>query len=55
LLEKLNLLFQRIIVPPSVMRELGVKEKEYFQNLDLLSVEEPHDRRLVLVLKTIVE
>ena len=28
LLEKLNLLFQRIIVPPSVMRELSVKEKE---------------------------
>ncbi len=37
------------------MRELSVKEKEYFQNLDFLSVEEPHDRRLVLVLKTIVD
>ena len=55
LLEKLNLLFQRIIVPPSVMRELSVKEKEYFQSLSFLSVEEPHDRRLVLVLKTIVD
>jgi len=55
LLEKLNLLFQRIIVPPSVMRELSVKEKEYFQGLSFLSVEEPRDRRLVLVLKTIVD
>ena len=55
LLEKLSLLFQRIIVPPSVMRELSVKEKEYFQSLSFLSVEVPHDRRLVLVLKTIVD
>ncbi len=55
LLEKLNLLFQRIIVPPSVMRELSVKEKEYFQSLSFLSVDEPRDRRLVLVLKTIVD
>ncbi len=55
LLEKLSLLFQRIIVPPSVMRELSVKEKEYFRSLSFLSVEEPHDRRLVLVLKTIVD
>lgn len=54
-LEKLYLLFQRIIVPPSVMRELSVKEKEYFQSLSFLSVEEPRDRRLVLVLKTIVD
>ncbi len=54
-LEKLNLLFQRIIVPPSVIRELSVKEKEYFQSLSFLSVEEPRDRRLVLVLKTIVD
>jgi len=55
LLEKLNLLFQRITVPPSVMRELSVKEKEYFQSLSFLSVEEPRDSRLVLVLKTIVD
>lgn len=55
LLEKLDLLFQRIIIPPSVMRELSVKEKEYFQSLSFLSVEEPHDRRLVLVLKIIVD
>ena len=55
LLEKLNLIFQKIIVPPSVMRELSVKEKEYFQGLGFLSVEEPRDRRLVLVLKTIVD
>ena len=54
-LEKLNLLFQRIIVPPAVMRELSVKEKEYFQSLSFLSVEESCDRRLVLVLKTIVD
>ncbi len=55
LLEKLDLVFQTIIVPPSVIRELSVKEKEYFQSLGLLSVEEPRDRRLVLVLKTIVD
>ena len=55
LLEKLNLLFQRIIIPPSVMQELSVKEKEYFRSLSFLSVEEPHDRRLVLVLKTLVD
>lgn len=55
LLEKLSLLFQRVIVPPSVMRELSVKEEEYFQSLSFLSVEEPRDRRLVLVLKTIVD
>ena len=48
LLEKLSLLFQQIVVPPSVMRELSVKEKEYFQSLGFLSVEEPRDRRLVL-------
>ena len=55
LLGKLNLLFQRVVVPPSVMQELNVKEKEYFQSLSFISVEEPHDRRLVLVLKTIVD
>ncbi|MEB3755903.1 MAG: DUF3368 domain-containing protein [Desulfurococcales archaeon] len=55
LLEKLSLLFKRIIVPPSVMRELSVKENEYFQSLDFLSVEESHDERMVAVLKTIVD
>ena len=55
LLEKLDLLFQRIIIPPSVMRELNVKGKEYFQSLSFLFVEEPRDRRIVLVLKTIVD
>ncbi len=54
-LEKLNLLFQRIVVLPSVMRELSVKEEGYFQSLSFLSVEEPRDRRLVLVLRTIVD
>jgi len=37
------------------MQELSVKEKEYFQGLSFLSVEEPRDVRLVLVLKTIVD
>jgi len=55
LLEKLSLLFQGVTVPPSVMRELSVKEKEYFQSLDFLSVEEPRDKRIVAVLKTIVD
>ena len=55
LLEKLSQLFQRIAVPPSVMRELSVKEKEYFRSLDFLSVEEPHDERLVAVLKTVAD
>ncbi len=55
LLDKLSLLFQNVIIPPSVMRELSVKEKEYFQGLSFLSIEEPRDRRLVLVLKTIVD
>ena len=55
LIDKLNLLFRRIIVPPSVMQELSVKEKKYFQGLSFLSVEEPRDRRLVTVLKTIVD
>jgi len=43
------------MVPPSVMRELSVKEEDYFQGLSFLMVEEPHDRRLVTVLKTIVD
>ena len=55
LLEKLSLLFQGITVPPSVMRELSVKEKEHFQNLGFLSVEESRDKRIVAVLKTIVD
>ena len=55
LLEKLSQLFQRIVVPPSVMRELSVKEKKYFQSLGFLSVEEPRDRRLVAVLETVVD
>ena len=55
LLEKLSFLFQRVIVPPSVMRELSIKEKEYFQSLNFLSVEEPRDKRIVTVLKTIVD
>jgi len=54
-LEKLSLLFQRIIISPSVMRELSVKEKEYYQNLNFLSVEEPRDKRIVAALKTIVD
>ncbi len=54
-LEKLSLLFQRIVVPSSVMEELNVKEKEYFQSLSFLSVEKPCDRRLVTVLETIVD
>jgi len=37
------------------MQELSVKEKKYFQGLSFLSVEEPRDRRLVTVLKTIVD
>ncbi len=55
LIEKLSLLFQKIVIPPSVMRELSIKEKEYFQGLSFLSVEEPLERRLVLVLRTIVD
>ncbi len=31
------------------------KEKEYFQDLDFLFVEEPRDKRIVAVLKTIVD
>lgn len=41
LAEKLSLLFQKIIIPPNVMHELSIKEKEYFQNLDFLIVENP--------------
>lgn len=55
LAEKLSLLFQKIIIPPNVMHELSIKEKEYFQNLDFLIVENPRDERLVNVLKTIVD
>jgi len=55
LLEKLSRLFQRIVVPLSVMRELSVKEKRYFQSLGFLSVEEPRDEKLATVLKTIVD
>ena len=55
LLEKLNLIFQRVVVSPRVMQELSVKEKEYFQGLSFISVEEPRDRRLVLVLKALVD
>ncbi|MEB3799304.1 MAG: DUF3368 domain-containing protein [Desulfurococcales archaeon] len=55
LLERISQLFQRIVVPPSVMRELGVKEKKYFQSLVFLSVEEPRDERLVAVLETVVD
>jgi len=55
LLEKLGPLFRQIIVPPSVMRELGVKEKEYFQSMDFLSVEEPHDKKIAAILKLIVD
>jgi len=54
-LEKLNLIFQRIIIPPTVMKELSIKEKEYFGGLSLLYIEEPHDKRLVTVLKAIVD
>jgi len=43
------------MVPPNVMKELSVKEKEYFRGLDLLSVEEPHDKITVAMLKTIVD
>jgi len=31
LLDKLSLLFQRIVVPPSVMRELSVKQESTFK------------------------
>ena len=55
LLEKLNLLFQKTVIPPSVMQELSIKEKEYFQSLRFISVKEPRDRMLVLALKTIVD
>lgn len=55
LIDKLGLLFQRIIVPPSVMRELNIREKEYFQNVGFLLVEEPKDRRLATALKTVVD
>ena len=55
LLEKLNLLFQKTVIPPSVMQELSIKEKEYFQSLSFISVKEPRDRMLVLTLKTVVD
>ncbi|RLG75603.1 MAG: DUF3368 domain-containing protein [Thermoprotei archaeon] len=37
------------------MQGLSVKEKEYFRGLSFISVEEPHDKILVLVLKTLVD
>ncbi|MCE4606779.1 MAG: DUF3368 domain-containing protein [Desulfurococcales archaeon] len=55
LLEKLGFLFHVIIVPPSVLRELSVKEEDQFKGLSFLSMEEPHDRRIVGVLNTIVD
>jgi len=55
LLDKLSLLFQRIVVPPSVMRELSVKEERYFQGLGFLFIEKPRDNRVVAVLKAIVD
>jgi len=54
-LDKLGLLFQRIVVPPSVMRELSVKEEKYFQGLGFLFIEKPRDNRVVAVLKAIVD
>lgn len=54
-IDKLSLLFQKVIVPPSVMRELSVKEKDFFQSFSLIFVEKPHDKRIVAVLKTIVD
>ncbi len=55
LIEKLSLVFRKVIVPPSVMKELSVKEREYFQSLSFLSVEEPHNKNVVTVLKTVVD
>ncbi len=54
-LEKLGPLFRRVVVPPSVTKELSVKEKEYFRSPYFLSIEESRDRRLVAVLQTIVD
>ncbi len=48
-------MFQKIVIPPSVMRELSVKEEERFRNLGFLTVEEPREKRLVTVLRTIVD
>ena len=37
------------------MHELSIKEKEYFQCLSFISIEELRDRRHALVLETIVD
>jgi len=55
ILEKLNTLFQIVMVPPAVIRELNVKEGEYFANLRFLKIENSGDVRLVKALRLMVD
>lgn len=55
ILEKLANLFHEVLIPPAVMREISVKEEEYFHSLGFLSVNEPHDKAMILALKAIVD
>ena len=54
-IDRLEELFPSILVPPAVMRELCVKEKEHFQELKLLKVVKPANAHVVNVLKPVVD
>ncbi len=52
LIEKLEILFSKIIIPPALMKELSIKEENYFKQLNFLEIENPINRQLVAALKT---
>ncbi len=51
----LDELFDEVIIPKSVQKELFRKEKDFFSSLRFLKVVEPEDRNLVRVLKILVD
>ena len=51
----LDNLFDKVLIPKSVQKELFKKEKEFFSSLKILSVADPNDLNLVKALKLIVD
>jgi len=51
----LDNLFDSVLIPKSVQKELFKKEKEFFSSLKTLKVTEPKDFNLVKVLRLIVD
>ena len=51
----LDNLFDKVLIPKSVQKELFKKEKEFFSSLKILSAADPNDLNLIKTLKLIVD